>query len=241
VFVLLFSFFSVEGFAQKQWSIFNDSGGDNQTFSYGFFLAGHTSSLRIKYAEAFLDAEASSIENVRSIMPAYSPGFALGFLLTTRFHDQLNLMLTPKVGFYEYRTEVDFYSGGNASGDASNAVAFTEFLTEETLVEFPLLIKYKSQRFNNTRMFFLAGVNPQIRTKKQDEADEDDIVLIGRDMALELGMGFDLYFKYFKFSPEIRFSHGLSNLYRNTATDPRIAEAVSEIRKKSITIYFNFQ
>jgi len=244
-FFLLFSFISAESFAQKQWSIFNNSGGDNQSFSYGFFLAGHTSSLRIKYSEAFLDPEATSIENIRAIMPAYSPGFALGFLLTTRLHDQVNLMLTPKVGFYEYRTEVDFYpdvdSPVNTPGVANDNTAFTGLLTEETLVEIPLLFKYKSQRFNNTRMFFVAGVNPQIRTKKQDEADEDDIVLTGRDMALELGMGFDLYFKYFKFSPEIRFSHGLRNLYRETNTDPRIAEAISEVRKKSITIYFNFQ
>ena len=69
----------------------------------------------------------------------------------------------------------------------------------------------------------------------------DDIVLTGKDLALELGMGFDLYFKYFKFSPEIRFSHGLNNLYRAKTTDPQIASAISEIRKKSITIYLNFQ
>lgn len=247
-FTLLFSFLLMEGFAQKQWSIFNQSGGDNQTFSYGFFLAGHTSSLRLKYSEAFLNPEASDIRNVRSIMPAYSPGFDLGFLLTTRLHDQINILITPKVGFYEYRTEVDFFSEENtADPDLINTEPNTvdkaplTLLTEETLVELPILFKYKSQRFNNTRMFFLAGVNPQFRTKKQDEADEDDIVLTGKDLALELGMGFDLYFKYFKFSPEIRFSHGLNNLYRAKTTDPQIASAISEIRKKSITIYLHFQ
>lgn len=237
-FTLLFSLMLFEGFAQKQWSLFNTSGGDDQTFSYGFFLAGHSSSLRVKYSEAFLDREAASIRNVRSIMPSYSPGFALGFLLTTRLHDQINVLITPKVGFYEYRTEVAFFS--EMDNNTIDTPPLT-LLTEETLVELPILFKYKSQRFNNTRMFFLAGVNPQVRTKKQDEADEDDIVLTGRDMALELGMGFDLYFKYFKFSPEIRFSHGLRNLYRESHTDPRISEAISEVRKKSITIYLNFQ
>jgi hypothetical protein len=231
-----------EGFAQKQWSLFNSSGGDDQTFSYGFFLAGHTSSLRVKYAEAFLDPETATIRNVRSIMPSYSPGFALGFLLTTRLHDQINVLVTPKVGFYEFRTEVDYFGQDATGGEPFIPdMAPHIFLTEETLVELPILIKYKSQRYNNTRMFFLAGVNPQIRTKKQDEADEDDLVLTGRDMALELGMGFDLYFKYFKFSPEIRFSHGLRNLYRPNHTDSSIASAISEIRKKSITIYLNFQ
>lgn len=246
---LLLCLWLSEGFAQQQWSLFNSSGGDNQTFSYGFFLAGHTSSLRIKYSDAFLDPEAVSIRNVRSIMPSYSPGFALGFLLTTRLHDQFNVLVTPKVGFYEYRTEVGFYSEGNTldPGQIQTVPDFAidmsplTFLTEETLVEVPILLKYKSQRYNNTRMFFLAGVNPQLRTKKQDEADEDALVLTGRDLALELGMGFDLYFKYFKFSPEIRFSHGLRNLYRADHTETRIADAISEVRKKSITIYLNFQ
>lgn len=240
-FLLLFSLLSIEGFAQKQWSIFNQSGGDDQTFSYGFFLAGHTSSLRIKYSEAFLDPEVTSIRNVRAIMPTSSPGFALGFLLTTRLHDQVNLLITPKVGFYEYRTEVDFYPERNSTEPNPAEFVSNTFLTEETLVEVPILFKYKSHRFNNTRMFFVGGVNPQIRTKKQDEADEDDIVLNGRNLSLEMGMGFDLYFKYFKFSPEIRFSHGLRNLYREETTDPRIAAALSDVRKKSITIYLNFQ
>lgn len=246
--LLFFSLLFSEGFAQRQWSIFNSSGGDNQTFSYGFFLAGHTSSFRVKYADAFLDPEVPASNNIRSIMPAYSPGFALGFLLTTRVHDQVNLLITPKVGFYEYRTDVQFYPTGNTGsgldqtdGTVSMDQAPLTFLTEETLVELPILFKYKSHRFNNTRMFFVGGVNPQIRTKKQDEADEDDIVLTGKDLAVELGMGFDLYFKYFKFSPEIRFSHGLRNLYRPEATDARIASALSDVRKKSITIYLNFQ
>src|SRR5690606_28000800 len=109
VFMLLFSILFTEGFAQKQWSLFNRSGNDDQQFSYGFFLAGHTSSLRIKYADSFMDPNAGEIVNVRSIMPSYSTGFDLGFLLTTRLHDQVNVLLTPKVGFYEYRTEVVFF------------------------------------------------------------------------------------------------------------------------------------
>lgn len=240
--LVIFSFFFTEGFTQ-QGGFFNPSGSDNQTFSYGFFLAGHTSTLRIKYADAFLDPEATSSRNIRSIMPTYSPGFALGFLLTTRLHDQVNVLITPKVGFYEYRTEVEFYSQESSPepNPTSPLITNKTFLTEETLVELPILFKYKSHRFNNTRMFFLGGVNPQFRTKKQDEADEDDIVLTGKDIALELGMGFDLYFKYFKFSPEIRFSHGLRNLYEAKTSDPAIASAVSDVRKKSITIYLNFQ
>src|SRR5690606_12287182 len=167
--LLLFTLMISDGFAQRQWSLFNSSGGDNQTFSYGFFLAGHTSTLRVKYSDAFLDHEIPASRTIRSVMPSYSPGFALGFLLTTRLHDQVNILITPKVGFYEYRTDVQFYGPTNTldpsliqtDGTVYDYQAPLTFLTEETLVEVPILFKYKSHRFNNTRMFFVGGVNPQ--------------------------------------------------------------------------------
>jgi hypothetical protein len=65
--------------------------------------------------------------------------------------------------------------------------------------------------------------------------------LKGTDLALEMGLGFDLYFRYFKFSPEIRFSHGMMNLHQEGYSDNRMAGAISDIRRKSITVYLNFQ
>jgi len=226
--------------AQQKNLIFNSSGSDNQALSYGFFLAAHNSSLRIKYADNFLNPDYPALGNVRAIMPAFSPGFALGFLVTARIHDQVNLMFTPKVGFYEYRTELQLFTDdpNAANGAGINTVPL---LTEETLVELPLLLKYKSQRFNNTRMFFVGGLNGQFRTKNQEEANEDPVALKGTDVALEMGLGFDLYFQFFKFSPEIRFSHGLVNLYQEGHSDDRMAGAISDIRRKSLTLYLNFQ
>ena len=140
--------------AQQKSFIFNPSGSDNEPLSYGFFLAAHNSSLRIKYADNFLNPDYPNLDKVRAIMPSFSPGFALGFLVTARLHDQFNLMFTPKVGFYEYRTELQLFTD---DPDAINGVGINAvpLLTEETLVEIPLLLKYKSQRFNNTRMFFI--------------------------------------------------------------------------------------
>jgi hypothetical protein len=238
--ILPLLFFNSLVYGQERNFIFNRSGSDDQNISYGFFLAGHNSSLRIKYSEDFLDPDNANLTNVRAIMPVFSPGFALGFLVTGRLHDQVNVLFTPKVGFYEHRTDVQLFADDSdeVGGIGINTVPL---MTEETLIEFPVLFKYKSERFNNTRMFFIGGVNGQVRTKKQEEADEDPVVLLGRDLALEMGMGFDLYFKYFKFSPEIRFSHGLMNLYREGRSDPRIDGAITDIRRKSITIYLNFQ
>jgi len=246
-------FFSIffNSYSQKPLS---ESGQDDDLISYGFFLAGHNNSYRIRYSEAFMDPNrvygpnAPRLSNVHSIQPVFSRGFSLGFLTTLRLHDQFNILFTPKVGFYEYRTIVNYYNGtllsadtGEPFGDGRMAIDPVAQVSEATLVEFPLLFKYKSQRFNNTRMYFIGGANAQFRTKGQEEANEDKLVILGSDVALEMGMGFDIYFEYFKFSPEIRFSHGLRNLYKASHTDPKFADAISDIRMKTITIYLNFQ
>ena len=208
-----------------------------------FFLAAHNSTLQLKYSDAFLNSTSvNAFTDVRSIQTKFSPGFSLGFIGILRFHDQVSLMFTPKVGFYEYKTEVTYFSKdvGDVS-DPTSLPRIEEYSSEATMVELPLLFKYRSVRFNNTRMYWLGGASYQFRTKGQDEANVDDIVMTGQDVSLEAGMGFELYFKYFKFAPEIRFSHGLMNAYQAENTIPELRDAISSIKRKSITVYLNFQ
>jgi hypothetical protein len=138
-----------------------------------------------------------------------------------------------------------FLAGHTATYQIKYSEAFfdptNEIVNEATMVEFPLLFKYRSQRFNNTRMYFLGGGSYQFRTKSQDEANLDPIVTRGQDFSIEMGMGFEIYFKYFKFAPEIRFSHGLNNIYYAEKTPAEIRDAFSSIKRKGITIYLNFQ
>ena len=90
-------------------------------------------------------------------------------------------------------------------------------------------------------MYFLGGGSYQFRTKSQEEANLEDLVTTGQDFTIEMGMGFEIYFKFFKFAPEIRFSHGLNNLYQAENTNPDIRDALTSVRRKTITLYLNFQ
>lgn len=257
VILLLICFlgFGIRSNAQGLFGLTSTSGSDDKLISYGFFLAGHTSSYQIRYSDAYFTPTATSGDQVYSIYPKYTPGFALGFTGILRFHDQVNLMLTPTISFHEYRVDVNYINpaptssplpgnnSGNTNTDPSNNLGYRteELVNEATMVSLPLLFKYRSQRFNNTRMYFLGGGSYQFRTKSQEEANLDPIVTTGRDFTLEMGMGFEVYFRFFKFAPEIRFSHGLNNLYVPEKTDPLYGDVISAIRRKNITIYLNFQ
>jgi hypothetical protein len=247
---LVFFLAAIPTFGQGMFGLTSASTSDNRPISYGFFLAAHTSTLQLKYTDAFLNSmSVNQFTGVRSIQPKFSPGFSLGFIGILRFHDQVQLMFTPKVGFYEYHTEVTYFNQPIDPGliqtpgnvEVSDAGGVQTYSSEATMVELPLLFKYRSMRFNNTRMYWLGGASYQFRTKGQDEANVDDIVMTGRDVSVEAGMGFEIYFRYFKFAPEIRFSHGLMNAYQEENTRPELQGAIESLKRKSITIYLNFQ
>ncbi|MCH7402919.1 porin family protein [Belliella kenyensis] len=243
---LFFLFLLSSGFAmgQARFNEISKAGQDEKLVSYGFFLGGHTNYWRLKYSESFAEQLFNVNErSVQSIMPYYSPGFSLGFLVVFRLHDQVNFLITPKVGFYEYRTDINSFvpDPDPYTQEESSLYTTSTVINESTMVEIPILFKYKAQRFNNSRMFFTAGGSFMFRTKDQEEADVEDIGTLGRDFTVDLGIGFDMYFKFFKFSPEVRFSHGLLNMYRPEATDPTYSSAIESLRRKSITLYLNFQ
>ena len=248
--VFVASFLTSQSFAQGMFGLTSTSGSDNRTLSYGFFLAGHNSAYRIKYTDSFLFNSNGTSPTVRGVFPQFSPGFSLGFTGILSFHDQVQLLFTPKVGFYEYQTEVSFFASsdntntipGNSADPNITPVSNSQFIkSEATLIELPLLFKYRSIRFNNTRMYWVGGASYNFRTKSQDEANIEELVTTGKDFSLEMGMGFEIYFKYFKFAPEIRFSHGLNNIYQAENTNPLFRDAISSIRRRSITVYLNFQ
>jgi hypothetical protein len=173
----------------------------------------------------------------------------LGFIGILRFHDQVNLIFTPKIGFYEYKMDINYFDGtgatipGNSTVNTLPGLGYRseELVNEATMVELPVVFKYRSMRFNNTRMYFIGGGSYLFNTKAQEEINLDPIVTTKRDFTVEAGMGFEFYFKYFKFAPEIRFSHGINNLYVADKTAPEIRDAISSLRRKGVTIVLNFQ
>ena len=58
-----------------------------------------------------------------------------------------------------------------------------------TLVELPILIKYKSQRRKNLRMYIISGLKPgiEVGAKNKDEAGKDILGLKAYDISFELG------------------------------------------------------
>jgi len=209
------------------WAPRNNPEFDRRKFSYGFMIGIHTSSYEIKYSDVFVT---QNFDTVHSVQPSFSLGFSLGFLVNLRLNEVLDLRITPKAGFYNQK--LTYY--------------FTDYTTrtqlvETTMVELPVLLKYKSMRRGNVRMYMVGGFTPGIEASgKNDQATSTETIDIKRfNLSIDAGFGFDLYFPLFKLSPEIRYSYGLVNMLGDQSSV--YSQPLKYINTNTISVYFIFQ
>lgn len=214
-------------FAQRKTEV-NNPNYDNRFLSYGFLIGVHTSAYQLKYSERFTSPE---LDSLYSISPRWSGGFTLGFLVNFNVADFLDLRVTPQVSFYEH--SLDYERIGSTT--------INEFV-ETTIVEFPMLMKYKSERRGNTRMYFVGGIKPGFEASGKNDIDEvsdENIDIKTVNVSFDIGFGIDIYYPLFKFSPEIRFSRGITNMLGSE--DNVFAAGIDRINTNTISLYLIFQ
>lgn len=197
---------------------------DEKQFHYGFSIGINSSRFRLTHSSAFL-----ATDSVISAIARRSPGFSLGFIVSYRLGDFFDLRLLPTVAFYERKVEYEFKGRG-----------FLEQISENTFIEFPLLLKYKSQRRKNFRMYLIGGIKPAIEagSKKKDKKPSE-LRTKNFDFSVDYGFGLDIYYPLFKFSPEIRISHGLINMLVNDPNE--YAMPLNNLSTHTVTVYLHFE
>jgi len=200
---------------------------EEQWVHYGFLIGLHSSKYVTKYSEFFTSPV---MDTVHSIVPGNLGGFKLGFVINMRVFQYLDFRVLPTVGFYENDLTYRF----------TNATSFRE-LKDATMVELPLLLKYKSARRGNLAMYMVFGINPSLEASgKGDEQDVGEkLELKNWDAAIDVGVGLDIFYPFFKFSPEIRYSYGLRNMLTD---DPNaFSEGLSRLTRQNISLFFTFE
>ncbi|ELR70397.1 PorT-related protein [Fulvivirga imtechensis AK7] len=206
----------------------NNPNYDDRFLSYGFLIGIHTSSFQLKYSDQFVDR---SLDSVYSITPKWSAGFSLGFIVNMRVSDLLDLRATPKVAFYEHALEYQRLDE-----------PIIEELVETTIVELPILLKFKSERRGNTRMYFVGGVKPGFEASGKNDVEsigDNNLVVKEFNTSLDVGFGLDIYYPLFKFSPEVRFSKGIVNILGSENNE--FSAGIDRLNTNTVTLYLLFQ
>ncbi len=225
---LVFAFVLLGSSAQAQlfrWARQHNPNYDERKFSYGFSIGLHTSSYQVKYSDLFV-----ANTTLHSVQPEFIPGFSLGFLVNYRLNEFFDLRLMPKAGFYSHYLTY-YYTNRTTQSQR----------VETTMVEFPLLLKFKSMRRGNVRMYMIGGFTPGIEASGKNDIGNSSgaIPILKSNVTLDAGIGFDFYFPLFKFSPELRFSRGITNMLGDDASIYK--DPLSRLNTNTIGVYLIFQ
>lgn len=149
---------------------------------------------------------------LKSLSSKPSPGFGIGFVVNKRLGENADLRLTPTLVFNDRLAYYEF----------EGEEAVIEKKVQSTMVEFPLGFKLKSDRRNNFRAYLIGGAkySIDIGSKKRNNdasfgAMEKFLKNKKNFLSYEAGFGFDLYFEYFKMSPEIKLSYALNDILKD--------------------------
>ena len=196
---------------------------DDRRLHYGFTLGLNSTRFRPVQSQTFFS------DSISSIRSKPQGGFNLGFVMNLRLSKYFDARLLPGVAFYTRNVQYQFQNGFSSAQN-----------TESVFIETPLLIKYKSQRRKNHRLYVVGGLKTCFEAgAKKKEKKKSELRTQNFDLTVEYGFGIDLYFQFFKFAPELRFSHGLSNLLVN---DPNLySESLTKLTTHTISLYFFFE
>ena len=204
-YLLIFTFLLTgeKSFSQKHKKSQNLARYDYQKIHFGFTLG-------INDLNFNLEKNSNTLNNdtLKTIHTKSQKGFNLGIVSNLRIGKYTDLRFVPALIFGERLLDYGFMDSLNTYDDRIKRI-------ESTILDFPIYIKYKSERYNNFRAYIIGGFKYSMDITSQDKIDDkgQEIVKLKRnDFMAEIGFGLDFYLEYFKFSPQIKLSQGFLNL-----------------------------
>ncbi|MDN5285129.1 MAG: hypothetical protein JWR38_1403 [Mucilaginibacter sp.] len=190
-------------------------GADLQDFSFGFSFAYVNSEYKITkkpdWRNPYFDVANNQFITapLNSISSKSLPGFSVGFVTRYSFTDHLEVRFTPSLVFADR----------NLTYTYTNTDQATTKVVQTTTIDAPLSFKVKSDRLGDFRAYILGGVkySQAIGSKKNDINSDmlDKLVKNTTGFAsYEAGLGCDIYFEFFKLSPQIKISNSFGNILK---------------------------
>ena len=203
---------------------------DQRWFHPGMYLSVSGSKFNLEQSAYYV---ANKWVTANSVI---NPSLGVGFIADVRLGGPSSpfvLRFAPGVNFQT--RSIEFRPTGYPSPDS----IVTQNITS-TILQFPVLIKYQSDRRRNSRLYMIAGLNPTLTaSNRRNDPLHNVLRAEGADLTLEYGVGLELFYPLFKLAPELRFSHGLRNLLvpRNDVFN----RSLQYMSTNAVTLYINIQ
>ncbi len=165
------------------------------------------------------------------------PGFTVGVIGDVRICEYLNFRLVPT--FHLSDRTISY------SNNIDDEIITTN--VKSTIISVPAYFKFNGPRIKNYRPYLLCGGGVMFDLGRDRQMP---VLLKMLDYFVEFGAGCTIYLKYFRLSPEIKFSLGFNDVLepwearQNDIVDPRDSKytlALSKLTSRMVTVCFNFE
>lgn len=200
---------------------------DNKFLHFGFSITTNIPQMRVDSRPMRMLSD-----SVLNITTRGYPGIGLGGITNIRLAEFWDVrLLFPVISFVQRDIVYTLPNG------------IKEVKVESAYADASLLIKYKSQRRKNVRAYLVGGgrisYDLSSTTRKNRSFQNPVVSLVPMTFGYEAGFGLDIYFPYFKFSPEIKVMNTSGNaLYYDGFI---FTDVIHRISPKMVVISLHFE
>ncbi len=216
--------------AQERDFIENRENWDKQLLYWGYFIGFNSNSYHIDYDRSV------------AITSPQGFGFNLGLIGDLRLHRNVNLRLEPSLITVSRKIK---YAPMEIAGMEKN----DERVTNSTYLHIPFLLKLSTNKYYNIRPYITGGIAYDYNFSSRERSSRDNSEGVFRmkrhNASYEFGIGIDIYFPHFIFSPSITGVFGINSEMRRDKADDGIGYSrwttpIKNLKSRGFFVRFAF-
>lgn len=173
---------------------------DTKPYHFGFLLSGNSSDFRMT-----LRPDSAFADSLLSVANLPQSGFNLALLASWDLNGNVHVRFAPGLSFQDRGIEYRLLREEETLTKVRR--------TESVYLDFPLLLKLRTDRIGNFAAYGLVGGTLSRDMQSQSDVNQqltDDFILRLQkgNRTLDLGAGVDLFLPFFKFAIEGKFQFG---------------------------------
>ncbi len=200
----------------------------SKPFYFGMTLGIHSSGYLTQKSRQF-----NQSDSLNFVSGLDRPGLNVNFITNLKIGQYFDFRFIPGFAYSERRIQFK-----------NNNEIFREVRIESFFVEAPILLRFKSAPYKDKRLFVVGGLKYSFDVGNNSRARADVLrdlfTFAPHDFQFEVGAGIQMFFPFFIFSPEIKFSHGIGNIHvlNNNKEESRV---LGSILSRALTISFHIE
>lgn len=212
---------------------YNFWGFKNKPFYFGLTLGGHSSGYLTYNSRNFMNSD-----SIRVAEGIDKPGLHVHIITNLKIGQYFDFRFIPGFAFSERRLQFQTYN------DIGETTSFRTERIESVFLDIPMLLRFKSAPYKDKRVFVVGGLKYSYdvtsNSRARDEIAVNLFQISPHDFQFEIGAGIQIFFPFFIFSPEIKYSQGLGNIhiYNGQKEESRVLD---KILSRTLSISFHFE